>query len=165
MVIHEERLCEDWQKQNTKMELDIVPDRDKVSKNVVARAVLHVMHGPTLWNDEGRTIVFSLNGIIVREEITDKDGRCQIIIHNLPAVGEKATLLVHAKGSTWTAPCKISVDLWQDINEEGNDVVYSERIPIPEEKEGTPAWEKALIGSGIIVALGIAGYLLIKAKG
>ena len=161
MPICEERLCE-GRKENTKLELKIFPDR--IRGHIVATVFLHVTHSPFFWNDQGRKITFFLNGTIIAEEITDKDGRCQIIIYNLHDKEDKATLLVDAEGTTWTTPCKISVDIWEEIDEKGNAIIYSERVLTPEEKEKMPAWEKVLVGSAVIISLGVAGYFLIKAK-
>lgn len=161
MPIHEKKECEGL-KENTKLELDIYSDR--IRERAVARVFLHVTHGPAFWNDAGRKITFSLNDIIISEEITDKDGRCMATVYDIPGESEKAVLLIHAEESMWTTPCEISVSLWEKIDEQGNTVIYSKRVPTPDEKEKEqmPAWERALMGSAAIIALGMAGYLLIS---
>jgi phosphate/sulfate permease len=159
MAIHEERVCKGL-KENTKLELDIYPYRTR--KGIEANVLLHVTHGPAFWNDQGRKITFFLNGNIISEQITDKDGRCRITIPNIPSESAKVVLLVHAEETAWTTPCKISVDIWQKTDERGDTIVYTERVPTPEEKEKAPWWEKALIGSAVVIGLGVGGYLLIR---
>jgi hypothetical protein len=159
MAIHEERVCKGL-KENTKLELDIYPH--KTREGVAADVLLHVTHGPAFWNDQGRKITFFLNGTVISEQITDKDGRCRITIPNIPSESAKAVLLVHAEETALTTPCEISVDIWQKTDAMGNSIVYTERVPTPEEREKAPWWEKALMGSAAVIGLGVAGYLLIR---
>ena len=158
MPIREEKECTGW-KQNTQLTVDIYSHLS--DGDIVAKVLVHVTHGPLFWNDSGRTIRFSLNDRY-SDAITDKDGRCQLTISKIPE-DKPAVLLIHAYETSLTTPCEMAVQLLGKKDAYGNTALSYHRVPTADEAGKMATWEKALIGTGVVIALGTFGYLAIKA--